>query len=278
MSMVRGDVQIVRDEPIEDYHAHYAASKSNLKVYNDKGPLAYHLGTSTKQTPAMVAGALLDSKLTGEGQFVVRPPGMDGRTREGKAWKAQQERLGIRVIGQSDLPRGIDSPSALMEWADDAVEAIRQHETIGPLLLRSESQVTLRTAIEDPFDGLTIQSRPDFIDIDLDHTVTVDLKKSAMFNDFERQAYNLWYDVQMAMTDVQLEAMGVKKRTFYWLVVSDNYPAQIKLSKLDEAWIKLGRSRFMTAASGVHSCMRLGDWPRSLVDEEVSCPPTWAKG
>lgn len=277
MSLIRGDVQIVRDEPIEDYHANPAISKSNLKIYEEKGPMAFDMGVSLKQTPAMLAGSLLDSLLTGEGEYVCRPAGMDGRTKEGKAWKAQQERLGVRVITSQDCPRGIDSPQMLFEWAEDAVEAVRQHEAIGPLLLNLEAQLTLRTQIEDPFDGLTIQSRPDFMRVDLDETVVVDLKKSGRFKDFERQAYDLWYDVQMAMTDVQLEAMGVKRRTFYWLVVSDNYPAQIKLLELSDEWMNLGRRRFTDAISGVHSCARLDDWPRCVEDEAMSYPPKWAR-
>ena len=100
---------IVYGMPAEDYHASPGVSNSMLSDLN-KSPAhcwALHHAESRperKTTVAMKAGTLLHAMLLEPAEvprrYIVAPEGLDLRTKDGKAWKAQADGLEVLTAEQ----------------------------------------------------------------------------------------------------------------------------------------------------------------------------------
>jgi hypothetical protein len=151
-------IGLVYGMPNDDYHATDALGSSGLKLLR-RSPAHYFGQTLDPQrpvreaTPAMKAGtlahcAILEPDKVAE-RYIVRPDGLEGRTKDGKAWLAA-------------LPVGIEAATAeQMQTAQRQAAAVRALPEIGPLLANGHAEVSAFWI--DEATGAQCKCRPDFV-------------------------------------------------------------------------------------------------------------------
>jgi hypothetical protein len=173
-------------------------------------------------TPAMVAGSALDALLTDPtsfaGRFSVAPEGLDGRTKEGKAWKA--ENAG-RDILTADAKAEID---ATLPRVREAIEAMRpEGETV-------HYQTTIRGAIA----GMQVQTRPD-IQIG-NHFPDLKYLNPMAFSSFDRHFWGSRYMFQAGLFFGLAREAGIESpRVSFLLAESGTLMPRIEVVEIDES-------------------------------------------
>lgn len=159
---------ILRNLPMNDYHAHSAVSNSKLKDFHDGGPLYFkkkHIDKTIheERTEALLYGAAFDTLLTEPERFqelyAVKPTGMSFATKEGKQWKIEN------LLGPTPGVERDIIPEQVHKDFEEMRESLLAHPIIGVIITHpdSEAQVSLRHQSK-PF-GIEMQTRPDWINL-----------------------------------------------------------------------------------------------------------------
>jgi len=178
---------------------------------------AYQGGGSS----AMSGGSALDALLTdGEAafldKFAVKPEGLDGRTKEGKAWIS--ENSGKQILS-SDQEKQI---RAALPRAKEAIEAMRGDGVV-------EFQATLRGEIA----GLKVQTRPD-IRIG-NHFPDLKYVNGDAFSKFDRQFIGSRYAFQAGLFFGLARDAGIESpRVSFLLVESGTTMPRVEVVEIDE--------------------------------------------
>src|SRR5215471_13375672 len=120
--------------PAERYHAAPGVSNSMLKhLARSPAHLRTYLEQPPEQTPAMLFGQIVHQLLLEPDKpwnWAVRPPGLDGRSKEGKEWKA---RVGDKPV--------LDH----QDWlhVEGVVASVRTHPTARLALGSGKSEVSV---------------------------------------------------------------------------------------------------------------------------------------
>lgn len=99
-----GSAQVVGMTTHDTYDSHPGVNISTLKVLWSMSPLHYQHAVlhGLKATLPLIQGSALHCSVFEPGVFasryVVRPEGLDGRTKEGKAWLAQHESSRVDIL------------------------------------------------------------------------------------------------------------------------------------------------------------------------------------
>jgi hypothetical protein len=106
--------------------------------------------------------------------------------------------------------------------------------------------------------GVPVKARPDAIQ----GTTVVDLKTTAAdLNDLARSINNFGYYIQQAhYTDV-LEACGQEVTDFVFVFVSTQAPHMVRVIRLEETAVDLGREQAYGALLTYKACTESGNWP-----------------
>jgi hypothetical protein len=250
-----------------------AVSKSAL-VEMTRSPAHYLYRRTHPITPTdrMVFGSAVDSWLT-EGEpayrnkYITRPPGLDLRTREGKAWKKEAE--GLEVV-----PTTLNGQVCSV---DGCVNAVLEHPVTAGLLEPCVKQASMVYYDRDMSD-LDLKIRPDYW-CDGEPCYLVDLKTSAKTDPdgFSRQAMALRYHWQAALyLDVASAVTGRQYKDFYFVVADPVEPHPVEVYRLGEAEIELGRDEYRSALRALAWCVAEGDWPSTTGGIRDLSFPTWA--
>lgn len=173
-------------------------------------------------TPAMVAGSALDALLTDPAsfpsRFAVAPEGLNGRMKEGMAWKA--ENAG-RDILTADAKAEID---ATLPRVREAVEAMRpEGETV-------HYQTTIRGAVA----GMQVQTRPD-IQIG-NHFPDLKYLNPRAFSSFDRHFWGSRYMFQAGLFFGLAREAGIESpRVSFLLAESGTLTPRIEVVEIDES-------------------------------------------
>ncbi len=229
---------IIQSEDIRRYHSAGPKSLGSTRVshFREHGPVWWHLRYIANEIPApeasdaMRQGSMLDTMLTEPGKmdrYVVKPDGMSFATKEGKAWKAEHEDKEI-------------VPAEWLRIAEDCAKAVGAHATAAEMLSdpRCTKQTTLRHVLPN---GLTLQSRPDFLMLD-EATKTgwyIDLKKTDDLGNFGRKAIDYGYHRQLSLCQ-WLAAVAGYRIDAYLLAVEWQRGARARLFKMPEAALSAG--------------------------------------
>jgi hypothetical protein len=177
---------------IEEYHRSAPAwfSKTSLRMFAEMGAPWFRLWLDGHVKPlkpkGVEQGLALDALLT-EGEkaladrFAFAPPDLDRRTKEGKAWAAENEEK--TILSADDR--------AILA---DAADAVRRCSA-WPAIEKSLAQHTIRR--HDAGLGFGLQSRPDWYLPS--QGVVFDLKKTRDLTRFGAQAIDLGYHLQAAV-------------------------------------------------------------------------------
>lgn len=240
---------VLRDISIDDYHASEFLSHSKLADFDDLGAAGYyarHVARASKRpsTPALIFGQAFEEAAQRPAEYLtkyaIRPSSVDGRTKDGKAWIAEQEAAGKIVLTGDEG-----------ETIERMVNAFSRNRTATDLVRGAQTQCTLRREFElDALPG--IQSRPDW----LLHHGSVDLKSTRAFSAFDREIANHGYHSQAALIDI------VAGRAPRFLIVCENvFPYRCQVVELDASWLDVGRIWCEQQIDLLRWCVESNEWP-----------------
>jgi len=208
---------IIRNESNEDYHNNAAISSSQAKLAykslqlfkDDEDGLIEH-----NQSPAMALGSAIHTAVLEPDEYIsryiVKPEGMNGRTKEGKAFAEKCEAGRLTILDAKDQRR-----------IDLMVE--RMPATFGNIFADCETEITYRV------DG--VQCRFDALHKILPRAY--DLKSVSSLDRAERQINDLqywfsagWYNMLYDMEH------GRGLQLWAWIFVETNPPFHWKMIKM----------------------------------------------
>lgn len=265
---------IIDGMPAEDYFAAEGVNNSLLKDMA-KSPahcFALHLAPDRpmrKATPAMMAGTLAHTAIlepdTLKARYVVKPAGIDGRTKEGKEWDACH--AGFEIITEDRF-----------ETCKAQRAAVMAHPQLAPLFA---SGVAEQSAFwRDAATGLICKARGDWRHtLDDGRLMLVDLKTTtdASPDAFARTVWNFGYHRQGAHYTSGFEAAsGLEVAGFVFAVVTNDYPYIAAAHMLDEDYQRLGADECRTLLDDFAECRRKNSWP-GFSSMNLLQPPAWAR-
>jgi exodeoxyribonuclease VIII len=246
---------------ILNYHDHPAVSASKLKKIACGTPLDYWAAyedpdrTPIQPTDAMKQGSLVDCLITEPHNFhrkYVIAPNVDRRTKAGKQEWSEA----------ADLARVNCSTLIPFDWHHTAsmiVERLKA-DPVASEYLHGQGQNP--HFWHDRDFGLDCRYLPDIEQPE--EGMLIDLKKTRSANPkhFERQAYSLGYDIQVAHY-----AEGFLSR-------HGKYPSGIVLFAYEDL-LEEGRRRRDEAMATINECLTSNSWPSWGVNEMNA--PKWVK-
>lgn len=199
-----------------------------------------------------------------ETRFAVRPPGIDGRTKEGKIelakWReASAGKIVLDKLDSFDTLRGVR-------------DALLEHATARELLsLPGFTEVSLRWDV-----GATpCKGRPDRI-VAFDGIETiVDLKscEDASPQGFARSVDKFAYHVQAAYYLDGANALEEAERRFLWIAVEKSPPYGVAIYEPDLVWLDYGRAQYRGWLAQWEACTKASAWPGYPLDVQVMEAP-----
>lgn len=265
------DVEILHGLSDRDYHDDKDhTSHSRIRDFERHGAAYYFeryiAGTiARKVTGPLDYGTAFETLLQRGGDtfaetVMVAPPGHDGRTVQGKAWKAAADASGKPIIDQQD-------------YRDMLVMSERVRESpYWPLIEVCTQQATLRGHAY----GVRIQARPDWLCLDGHEQTgfrpfTIDLKTSKDLNDLSSRegVISLGYHTQSAITRrlmrAYLEGRGEDPETDHYLfVVEKCYPHRNALLRLNPEVLDYGDVYLEKYGQKLAACIASDTWPYAL--------------
>lgn len=220
------------------------------------------------EKPHFALGRAIHHLAGGEAQFAkhfaVRPAVWDSwRTKDAKAWRAEQERLGMGVLTAEDV-----------DVIQGIADAMNEHPTIQAGILKGLVEMTV--VWRDPVTGLWVKVRPDVLP--LDGRMIVDLKTTAKADRMSclKAIGEYGYHMQMAMIDEGLwQVAGWAASDHVDVFVEKAEPFCINLKPIPSHAIDYGRRQYRRNLDQFAACLEAGDWPGYADDEVDGDLPDW---
>lgn len=261
----KGYIGVYRNYPNELYHKAAGLSKSDLDKLH-RSP-AHYIAAKEHPTPPtdeMIFGTafhtlVLQPELF-EKEFTCEQ--INGRTKEGKARKAEIEAAGITLI----TPEDMDRLKAMRE-------AVLKNEIARSLIENTEHELSAFGSL----DGTLCKCRPD---IWCEKNLTIaDIKttKDAGPDAFKRAVANLRYHVQDAFYRAVWEQVtGVAADAFVFIAVEKMPPYGVALYSLDDDAKDQGQREALDDLRRYRECKDTGHWPAYPKTIEELSLPMWA--
>ena len=285
-SGLTGQSGIIRDEPVETYHANEACiSHSRLKVYADR-PLRYKARFIDQTEPAPrsaamdfgnVAHSLILEPDTYLDRYAIYPPAPDGMllnmdgspkrtSKEYKQWKTdvldgwEKMHEGKRFVNAEDDRK-----------ARDMRDSVMSHAAASRLLRDGISEVTFRS--EQLANGLRLQCRTDYWSPDGKYvsdgeSYAVDLKTVDDLDSIEHTAAKLLYYRQAgfyrrvaSLAGLVMPDMQTPFHRFYFIFVEKNAPHECAVVELQDSAIAQGANESGDDLRAISKAIRDEHWP-----------------
>jgi exodeoxyribonuclease VIII len=240
---------IYYDLPAEEYHAQPGASYSRLKqLARSPAHLKAYMDAPNEITTARTIGTVVHQLVLEPDRphwWAVKPEGMSFATKEGKAWRAQQQ--ATVFLSEDDWTR-------CRRMADN----ILNHPEAAPLLV-GQSEVSVFGTCEQ-FD-LPVKCRIDKVE---ELALLVDIKTydDAREHAFRQQVMSMKYYLQAAWYLDLWNAFSPDKKTgFVNIVVEDKAPHNVMVWPMAKRAIEKGREEYNRLLPIYAQCLRSGEWP-----------------
>lgn len=255
---------------IHEYHndPEYT-SHSRLRDLRSRGARYYHdrhvARTLAPDPPskAMILGQALEDLIQRPADFpatyAVRPEGLDGRTKEGKAWAEQH--AGKNIIAASDG----DTLSTMAARVEDLLDRQR------PGWRQWRQQATLRAELR----GVKVQARPDWLDAE---GIDYNLKSCESLDDLTggRSIANFGYHTQAHLVASCLScSLDAPPREARLVAVERQAPHRAVLVKLSPAWWPSAQTWLAQSLDLLRECQTTGQWPLVWSESLDVEPPSW---
>lgn len=257
----------IKDMPSEVYHAHeHSVSNSGLKLIS-RSPAHFKYAPKRESTRSMVIGsalhmAVLEPELFLDTYVMLH----DADDRRCKDYKDAKEEFGEEFV----------LVSSECEKIEGIMGRIQSNEVVQELLsLPGHNELSGFST--DPDTGVMCRHRFDKLTnsgIGIDLKTTIDARSDA----FSRSIYTYGYHVQAAFYADQYEwVTGKDLEDFVFIVVESESPFAVKMYRLGQESIDIGREQYRRALDEYARCKNTGIWPayESQEIEEISIP-TWA--
>jgi hypothetical protein len=249
--------------PADEYHRIQALSASGLKELR-KSPAHFWswLHNPPKSSDALTFGTAFHCALLEPAKFAetyCTAPRFDGRTKEGKAAKAEWE-----ATHQGYTP--LDSGD--MHTIRGMQKSLLQHTIAGPMLFGGRSEVSVFGSDEET--GVAMKARIDRLTDDL----IIDIKTTddASVRGFGRSVFTFGYDIQAAH---YMEMTG--RNRFVFMAVEKVEPFAVALYELDSQVIEAAKIERRERIKLYASCLEMDFWPAYRAEIQTISLPTWAK-
>jgi len=250
------------------YRASEAISKSDLDwIAPPRTPKHYRARKdgliATEQTPALRLGSLVHRAVlepdTYRNAFAVKPEGMNFATKEGKEWKAAQNKPILTQQEAFSVSRIVD--------------AVWTHPYAKRLL---KDAVTEQCLFAEDSHGILRKGRLDAL---IKGSAVPDLKTSACADpqEFERSIGKFRYHVQAAYYLDLCKLAGIEKSQFVFIVVEKTEPYAVAVYSLDSEAVELGRLEYQRDLAAVRECMEKDAWPGFTEEITVVSVPEWMR-
>jgi exodeoxyribonuclease VIII len=275
MNTTNTQLGVVYGMPAEQYHLTPAMSNSALSALHTS-PRHYWAGylnparPAREETAAMAAGTLahcriLEPDAVAE-RYAVKPAGLDGRTKEGRAWAAEQAG---RVVVSADQ----------MIAADAQIEAVLSVPELAALLSSGQPEVSCFWV--DPATGVHCKCRVDWVHTLPDgRAILLDLKTTADASPagFGRSVWNYGYHRQDAWYSRGFAlAGGAEVVGFVFAAVTSAYPFIAQAYMLDDEARAKGDEQIATLMRAYTECCASNHWPAYGSGVQPLSLPAWAK-
>lgn len=273
---------IHRDVPLSLYLGNTCAgpsiSRSGLWEIETRSP-AHYFATSylnpqrvpDENTDALRVGAAVHSFVLEPdlflAEYTVKPEGLDFRTKDGKAWRAEQEEAGRRIL-------------SVEEWnmVTGVAGAITSHPLARRAFEASAPEVTL--TLKDPETGVWLKARPDALPKEprrFPFSVQLKTTQDASPTAFQRSVWSYGYHLGAAMEIDMLAMLGWHDSPGALLVaVEKEPPFAVSLLRLSDEAIAWGRHQYRRALRRFADCLAAGKWPAYAEDVTEIHLPEWA--
>jgi len=250
-----------------DYSQIDAVNSSTLKVLYFKSPLHYfyNLTAPHEESPAMRLGTATHMAILEPDRFdstyTVRPDGIDGRTKDGKAWLAAHANDPILTANEYETIMGMR-------------QAVERHDAASELI-RSIVEVESVALWTDEETGIACKGRLDAI---LRDGSILDLKttKSTDPRQFAADAAKYGYDFSMSFYHDARIAMGHEVPRVILLAVESAAPHDCVPFVVTEDDLDVGREKYRTALTRLAKCRASGKWPGRFDGATELVLPQWA--
>jgi hypothetical protein len=249
------------DMPAEVYHKVDALSKS-LMTKALRSPAHYRAavdGKSDEPTKAMQIGTVAHTAILEPHKLseivAIKPEGMSLVTKEGKAWKAENDG---KIILDAEEAADIEGMA----------QAVRRHPSFEPSHL--DNKIEASVFAEDEETGLPLKARPDLwaegIGLILDVKTTDDASEEAFLRTIQKFAYHVQAAHYIEMTGAS---------DFVFITVERNAPYAVAAYRLSPEWLELGFETRRRAIRIVHECTALNSWPAYPTGTTTLALPVW---
>lgn len=245
------------------YHAHPAMSASKWKRFA-KSPLHYKASLiDNKDSPAMAFGRLCHAIALENGEgYACLSPGYDGRTKEGRAERADAESRGVEVVKTDDYLRAMNVATEFSKCL--AEEGVHVGDGI------TEACCRVRT------EWGTVQCRFDLIY--LDTLQSYDLKTINDLAKAEREIDARNYDMQDALYRwVFHRSHGVYPPPMRFVFVESSPPHDSVILKADQQRFPILMADLEADLARWHECSINDKWPGMYPDRTARevLAPAW---
>lgn len=265
---------LVRDLPAERYHAIPAMSAGGLKRMRQSPAHFYGLQLDPARppattTPAMAAGTLFHTALFEpeaiDDRYVLRPDGIDLRTKEGKAWAAT-------CAGRTIVTHA--------EWSAASTQAANVLALPDVAALMADGYGEASAFWLDDDTGELCKCRPDWTSPVGDGVILVDGKscQDASADGFGRAIWNYGYHLQAAWYSDGFEAAtGLQVHGFVFAAVESAWPHAAAAYMLGDDVLDRARRENRRLLNLYAECKRTGVWPGYGHGIQLINLPAWAQ-
>lgn len=257
----------------EAYHSLPALGSSGIRALL-RSPAHYYGTTLDPNRPVrddsrFLAGTLAHCCVLEPSQFgkryIVKPEGMDGRTKEGKAWAASVA-PGMTIISDDQ---------AMTAWRQAA--SILRLPEIAELINGARTEVS--AFWQDAATGVDCKCRPDWLSEVGSGVIIPDLKttQDASPEGFAKSVARYGYHIQAShYSDGFERASGRQVLGFIFVCVEADYPHAAAAYMLDDEAMEKGRDEVKRALALYAECKASGVWPGYPNTIQPLSLPHWA--
>jgi hypothetical protein len=261
--------------PAAQYHGTEAVSNTMLSDMADSPAHCFALHHAPdrperKETPAMRNGTLAHCYMlephTISERYLVKPAGIDGRTKEGKAW-LQSVPPYLTIVDADQM--------AIAKAQRAAIMAVPK---LAELLSKGSAEVSVFW--NDTESGLVCRARPDWLHpTGTKSVVAVDVKtiSELTLETIQRSMATYGYHRQAAHYSNGLTACGLKVEAFAFAFVSSAYPFLAACIVLDDETMQQGADEVAELLEQYATCRRANHWPAFGDSFRLLGLPTWAR-
>lgn len=239
----------------EIYHAEAHIGSTSLKqMAISPGHFLEAWKGPKKESKAFDEGQAVHSVILEQNldQFVKRPDGIDGRTKEGKA-KLEELAASGKTVLAADI---YDSLEKRLTTFVESGEAIRCY---------NGADVEKSFYAQDPVTGLFIKARPDIFKPGM----IADLKTTSNMRFFEKDIFKLGYHVQAGFYSLVTEIVtGVRTQEFKFIAQEKTAPYGVRVFSLGEADLAFCKEKARELLNRASVCIKENKFP--IYDDVIS--------